>query len=225
MEAKFTHTHTPAQMGRTGTASGPINANPTIFWELDGAQHPKHTQKGSGNNEQGSTSRRLITANIGGNGTTCFEKGHQPPVFAKQTTTTCLAGAAGEGDILDNPYGHHGPPAPITASQKKWRGEMCPLGIATSHPARELLKEWSQMGCPTQMGHPWMKEEMWEAVQRGPHRSALSPMALKHFAEEAIEKVKAGQATIVEWDSIKNHPPPKLKISPIAAIPHKSRGF
>jgi hypothetical protein len=29
----------------------------------------------------------------------------------------------------------------------------------------------------------------------------------------------------VEWDSIKDNPPAQLKISPIAAIPHKSRGF
>jgi hypothetical protein len=53
----------------------------------------------------------------------------------------------------------------------------------------------------------------------------MSPMALIHFAEEAIEKLKAGQAMIVEWDSIKDHPPTELKISPIPAIPHKFRGF
>ncbi len=29
----------------------------------------------------------------------------------------------------------------------------------------------------------------------------------------------------MEWDSIKRNPPSQLKISPIAAIPHKSRGF
>jgi hypothetical protein len=36
-------------MGGTSTAGGPINANPTTLWELDGAQYPNHTQKGSGN--------------------------------------------------------------------------------------------------------------------------------------------------------------------------------
>ncbi len=30
---------------------------------------------------------------------------------------------------------------------------------------------------------------------------------------------------MVQWDSIKNNPPKKLKISPIAAIPHKSKDF
>jgi hypothetical protein len=81
------------------------------------------------------------------------------------------------------------------------------------------------MGCPTRTGRPWTKAEIWEAVDRGPHKSALSDEALQHFAQEATEKVNAGQAKIVEWDSIKDNPPTQLKISPIAAIPHKSRGF
>jgi hypothetical protein len=46
----------------------------------------------------------------------------------------------------------------------EYRNEMCPSGIATSHPAGELLSEWSKMGCPTKTGRPWSKEEMWEAV-------------------------------------------------------------
>jgi hypothetical protein len=53
----------------------------------------------------------------------------------------------------------------------------------------------------------------------------LSDEALDHFAAEAVEKVTAGQCRIVEWDSMKDNPPGQLKISPITAIPHKSRGF
>jgi hypothetical protein len=34
-----------------------------------------------------------------------------------------------------------------------------------------------------------------------------------------------GQAKLVAWDSIKEAPPVELKISPIAAIPHKSKQF
>jgi hypothetical protein len=93
-----------------------------------------------------------------------------------------------------------------------WRGNMCPSGIATSHPAGELLQEWSKLGCPMRTGCPWSKAEMWEAIERGPHRSALSSEALDHFAAEAIEKVNAGQSRIVEWDSIKDNPPRQLKI-------------
>jgi hypothetical protein len=46
----------------------------------------------------------------------------------------------------------------------EYRNKMCPAGIATSHPAGELLSEWSQLGCPTKTGRPWSKEELWEAV-------------------------------------------------------------
>ena len=66
---------------------------------------------------------------------------------------------------------------------------------------------------------------MQAAVDRGPHRSALSDKAIAHFKAEVNKKVKSGQAKLVSWDSIKDNPPAELKISPIAAIPHKSKQF
>jgi hypothetical protein len=114
---------------------------------------------------------------------------------------------------------------PSTPLPERWRGEMCASGIATSHPAGELLKEWALVGCPARTGCPWTKSEIWEAVEWGPHRLALSEEALEHFAAESDEKVNVGQARIVEWDSIKENPPTQLKISPIVAIPHNSRGL
>ncbi len=45
------------------------------------------------------------------------------------------------------------------------------------------------------------------------------------FKAESKAKVTAGQAQIVGWDNIKDNPPPQLKVSPIAAIPHKSKDF
>jgi hypothetical protein len=66
---------------------------------------------------------------------------------------------------------------------------------------------------------------MWEAVERGPHRSATTPTAVQHFTEEIQEKLRTNQARLVPWDAIKDNPPPQLKISPIAAIPHKSKAF
>jgi hypothetical protein len=107
-----------------------------------------------------------------------------------------------------------------TSLPEAWRGAMCPSGIAMSHPAGKLLSEWAQMGCPTRTGWQLTKAEIWEAVERGPHCSALSTEALQHFTDEVKEKVTAGQCKTVEWDSIKDNPSPQLKISPIAAIPH-----
>ncbi len=70
-----------------------------------------------------------------------------------------------------------------------------------------------------------MKTKMWEAVARGPHRLALLPEAIMHFAAEAAEKVLKNQALLVQWDSIKDNPPKELKILPIGAILHKSKDF
>jgi hypothetical protein len=102
---------------------------------------------------------------------------------------------------------------------------MCPSDRAVAHPAASLLMEWATFGCPTKIGQPWMKEEMWAVVDKGPHRSVLSPAAVAHFAAEAAEKVLTKQARIVSWDKIKDDPPCQLKISPIAAIPHKSKAY
>jgi hypothetical protein len=114
---------------------------------------------------------------------------------------------------------------PKTTLLPKYLNKTCPQGLATSHPAGELLVEWSQLGCPTRTGRPWLKMEMWEAVEQGPHQSSLSPEAIAHFKVESKEKVTAGQARIIVWDDIKDNPPPQLKVSPIAAIPHKSKDF
>ena len=63
---------------------------------------------------------------------------------------------------------------------------MCPTGRALHHPTAHILREWATLGCPTRMGRDWTKSEMWEAVERGPHRSAMSPDALEHFAGKAV---------------------------------------
>ena len=108
---------------------------------------------------------------------------------------------------------------------KAYQNAMCPKGQALGHPAAQLLQEYAEVGCPVRTGKQWTKEMMEEAVQRGPHQSALTPEALEHFAAEAKEKVERGQARLVPWDEIKDNPPPELKISPVAAIPHKSKAF
>jgi len=102
---------------------------------------------------------------------------------------------------------------------------MCPSGLALLHPAADLLKKWATYGCPTKTEMPWMQEQMQAAVDRGPHWSALTNDAITHFRAEVDEKVKSGQAKLAAWDSIKDNPPVELKISPIVALPHKSKQF
>ncbi len=95
-----------------------------------------------------------------------------------------------------------------TTKRPKYRNSMCPTGLALMHPAAPTLQEYATYGYPAKMGKPWTTVEIWEAVERGPHVSALLVEALKHFKEEALKKVATGQATIVDWDRIKDDPPP-----------------
>jgi hypothetical protein len=66
---------------------------------------------------------------------------------------------------------------------------------------------------------------MQAAIDRGPHKSALSPDAIDQLQAEVAEKVRCGQARLVNWNDIKDDPPPQLKISPISMVPHKSCHF
>ena len=106
-----------------------------------------------------------------------------------------------------------------------YKGGMCPSGLATYHPAAETLLQYATGGCPSNTGKPWTKQQIQEAIERGPHVSAMAPDAMAQLKEEVLDKVKQGQARLVEWDSIKDCPPEQLKISPIAMIPHKSRKY
>jgi len=72
-------------------------------------------------------------------------------------------------------------------------------------------------------GKSWSKEHLEAAVNHGPHISAISPEVAVCLQQEALEKVAQGEAEIIKWDDIINAPHPNLKISPLAAIPHKSR--
>ena len=66
---------------------------------------------------------------------------------------------------------------------------------------------------------------MQAAIDRGPHVSALIPEAAHQLDLEVAEKEKKGQAKLVKWADIKHNPPPNLKISPVAMVPHKSRPY
>ena len=99
---------------------------------------------------------------------------------------------------------------PLPRDCGAYRNSMCPTGRALCHPAADTLREWATFGCPTRTGRNWSKEEMWEAVERGRHRSATSPDAIEHFAAEIKEKLRTKQARVVAWDDIKDDPSPQL---------------
>jgi len=106
-----------------------------------------------------------------------------------------------------------------------FRGRMRPDESIRQHPAFNALYRYATEGCPVECGPSWTKEHLEAAVQRGPHISAKSEEAARCLREEAMEKVAQGEAEVIKWDDIKANPHPKLKISPLAAVPHKSRLF
>ncbi len=117
------------------------------------------------------------------------------------------------------------PPCADNKTRPPHRNAMCPAGLAMRHPAADTLLEWAQLGCPTKTGRLWTQADMEEAIARGPHQWALTLEAIEHFAQEIEEKVRTNQARVIEWDTIKASPPTELKVSLIAAIPHKSKAY
>jgi hypothetical protein len=66
---------------------------------------------------------------------------------------------------------------------------------------------------------------MQAAIDRGPHVSALVPEAMAQLDDEINEKVSNGQAKIIKLSDIRHNPPPQLKVSPVAMVPHRSRPY
>ena len=99
---------------------------------------------------------------------------------------------------------------------------MRPNGPYAQHDAIPLLNAYAKDGCPTDCGPDWTEAHIVAALKRGPHVSAKVPEAIDALLTETENKVKQGFAKVVRWGDIKHDIPPKLKISPIAMIPHKS---
>ena len=62
-------------------------------------------------------------------------------------------------------------------------------------------------------------------LQRGPHRSDLTKKAGRQLRQETADKIARKYACVLEWGDIKDNIPQKLKISPVAMIPHKSKPY
>ena len=116
-------------------------------------------------------------------------------------------------------------PAQGTSKAISFIGLMCPNAAAMKHPAAAMLREFATKGCPVDCGPPWAHQVIRLAITKGPHPSAKTPRAATACQKEALERIKDGCCRIVKWNDIKQNIPVNLKISPIAAIPHKSREY
>ena len=62
-------------------------------------------------------------------------------------------------------------------------------------------------------------------LKRGPHWSANREKSVRQLHQETEDKVNHKYKIIVKWGDIKNDIPKKLKMSPMAMIPQKSKPF
>lgn len=102
---------------------------------------------------------------------------------------------------------------------------MKPRTYALQHPAAPMLDQWAEEGCPVDCGDDWTLDMIETAIRRGAHISAKAPEAIKCIRVEQLEKIKSGYAKLIKWGTLKKKFPTCLKISPVAAIPHKLRSY
>ncbi|MEM7495148.1 MAG: hypothetical protein AAF471_03235 [Myxococcota bacterium] len=88
-----------------------------------------------------------------------------------------------------------------------------------------MLLRWANHGCEVECGTPWPPDRIRQAVRRGNHPTAQAPAAAAALRAETLEKVEEGFGYVLQWDKIAHAPPPELKVSPLGAIPHKSRAY
>ena len=120
-------------------------------------------------------------------------------------------------------------PDPLTPTQREFstkiHGLMFPHNNVLKHPAAKMLLKWAIDGCPVDCGKPWSIKRIQAAIDKAAHPSAQSKAAATACRNKALERVKDGCDKLIKWDDIKHNPPIKLKVSTLAAIPHKSREF
>ena len=102
---------------------------------------------------------------------------------------------------------------------------MNPRTYAEFHQATPLLKAYADKGCPVECGPDWTREKILLLLNHGPHQSSKRRDAVKQLRHETKEKIKCGYARVIKWGDIKDNLPKKLKISPVAMIPHKSKKY
>jgi hypothetical protein len=102
---------------------------------------------------------------------------------------------------------------------------MYPRNKALDHPAAALLLDYAENGCPASCGPNWSIDQIHAYISYNNHTSAQQQDAALAVRTEVLQKVADGLCVLVDWDTLKDNMPLNLKVSPLAAIPHKSRAF
>jgi len=102
---------------------------------------------------------------------------------------------------------------------------MHPDSSMQHYPAFAILWQYATKGFPVDGGSSWSKKHLEAVIYRGPHPYAKSKESARCLHKQAMEKVEQGEAKNLNWEDIQDYPHPDLKISLLAAVPHKSRMF
>lgn len=97
------------------------------------------------------------------------------------------------------------------------------LPCVTAHDAIPLLQGYTCNGCPVNCGLNWSREHIEMMIIRGSHRKALAINSVHQLRQENRDKVAQLYARMMQWGNIKHNCPSKLKVSPMAMIPHNSK--
>jgi hypothetical protein len=90
------------------------------------------------------------------------------------------------------------------------------------HPFGAELKNWSA-GIQVDCGKDWTREAILEALERGPHPSAMTEDSYALFNDDIAYQVEAGFSRVVLASDLMTNPPKNLKISPVAVVPQTNR--
>jgi len=102
---------------------------------------------------------------------------------------------------------------------------MHPHPSVCHHPAYTMLLNYATNSCPVDCSKSWTIDILMATIQCGNHMSAQIPEVAKCLQEEALEKVQQGYAHIIKWDDVAQDLHPNVKISPLAAVQHKSHTY
>eukprot|EP00957_Ditylum_brightwellii_P127644 9734543-Ditylum_brightwellii.AAC.1 len=100
---------------------------------------------------------------------------------------------------------------------------MWPQAFATDHPAAPDLQNYTKGGYHVDCGPDWSLQQLVTSLKQGSHKSATTPDTCATLHIETDNKIANGFACKVQFGNIKHNLPPKLKISPVVCIPHKSK--
>jgi hypothetical protein len=115
------------------------------------------------------------------------------------------------------------PRTPIQSKYPIFKGLMLPCQEVSTHPVGPDLLRYTTDRCLVDCGKRWSLQRIEAAIAKGAHASAEAPGAASTCRAEALEIVAASSCRLINWVDIRDNIPPNLKVSPIAAVPHKSR--